>query len=960
MKKSVFVLIFLTQILLKAQCPAFTDSKINFSFNTKYACLNDTITLTSSASNLLSIDSVKYYWDTNKTYNPYNNQGNFLGAAKIRSFISNTPCSICPQIQAVFINSCNGSGDEWDNEFLLFNSGSGITANNLQIKYHINNETPIASNGSINIAPSTCSVQTPTAKLMDSILGCSSLNKIAVTPSTVIPPNSQVVFFTSSNISKAYNFSAICNSGITLYVMQSSCQRIGGAFTNNANSSSVDSTILSLSNCPSCRSVLKYSRAGLSDVDGEFAVMSSTGISSKANGSIKVNSTDPCSGPLSTFSTVPFYIDTIKVALNNPLMCGYDTLFLKSIFKVHPNSALCPNSNPISYGDTMRVILSCPVAKITGKVSICAGEKDTLIASNLTPKPASNNSYSWNNGNNTSSQIVTTAGCYKVTLSQNGCISKDSICVSVGTSPAITIKNALDSCFSVTYKSTTYYNDSTIVDTIKSASGICDSLYIKQPIHILKNDTTNISSCFTSSSTYNFYGTILNSPGTYYHVFNKTNKCDSIIKLILYQTQLLPDTTIFTCQNTTVYKSKTYNTTTTFFDTTKSVSNNVCDSIVRKVTLNINNLNPTRNTNPVLDSCISIWYKGKQYTSSTTIIDTIRTSRNCDSVITTQQIIINTNKSRTINTCIVSGSSYWFYGTSYNAPGIYTKTINNSNKCDSNITLNLQVILPNNFNKPKIIACQSYTYKGVTYTTSTNLRDTIKSLGGCDSIYQNTPLEIYTTTVMPEIKIVGCDSILFNGSVYYDSTTKQKITKSLLNPSCDSVVQPYFLLVNKKPSISIATSPQAPFSKYDKIILTAIGKGHFLWNNGDTNKILQIVLTTNSNYIVTITDSNSCINEASVLLKVENNEVFLPNAFTPNFDGNNDVFMPNFDPPVEIKSMSIFNRWGEKLYEGTGNAVAWDGKYKGEMQPSGVYVYTLEYISNGKIKVLKGSLSLIL
>jgi gliding motility-associated-like protein len=541
----------------------------------------------------------------------------------------------------------------------------------------------------------------------------------------------------------------------------------------------------------------------MSNVDGEYAEMSPTGISSKANGYVKINSADPCSGPLSTLVPIPSSIDTIKVVLNNPLMCGYDTLFLKSIFKVHPNSVLCPNSNPISFGDTMRVIMSCPMAKITGKSSMCAGGKDTLTVSNLTPKPSSNNNYNWNTGNTTNSLVVSNSGCYKVTLTQNGCTSKDSFCVTIGSTPAVTIKSSLDSCNSVTYKSKTYFKDSTLTDTIKTASGMCDSLYIKQPIHILKMDTTILKSCNSSSISYNFFGTIINTPGTYYHTINRTNNCDSIIELVY------------------------------------------------------------------------------------------------------------------------------------------------------------SILLPNSVTNPKIMACQSYTFKGITYTSNTTLKDTLKSKSGCDSLYISTPLEIYPTILNPTITISGCDSVIFNSTTYFDTASMQNSIKSILSPTCDSIIQPYFIAVNKKPSISIITSPIPPFSKYDKIVLTAVGKGRFVWNNGDTNKTFNIVLTASTTYLVTITDSNNCINDTSIYLKVENNDVFLPNAFTPNTDGTNDMFEPNYDPPVEIKSMMIFNRWGEKIYEGLGNKVAWDGKYKGEPQPSGVYVYVLEYYSQGKLKVLKGSLSLI-
>ena len=69
-------------------------------------------------------------------------------------------------------------------------------------------------------------------------------------------------------------------------------------------------------------------------------------------------------------------------------------------------------------------------------------------------------------------------------------------------------------------------------------------------------------------------------------------------------------------------------------------------------------------------------------------------------------------------------------------------------------------------------------------------------------------------------------------------------------------------------------------------------------------------------------------------------EPFVPNAFTPNGDGNNDVFMV-FGEGIGSVEVNVFNRWGEKVYESNNQFDGWNGTYKGELQNTGVFVYTV-------------------
>jgi gliding motility-associated-like protein len=87
--------------------------------------------------------------------------------------------------------------------------------------------------------------------------------------------------------------------------------------------------------------------------------------------------------------------------------------------------------------------------------------------------------------------------------------------------------------------------------------------------------------------------------------------------------------------------------------------------------------------------------------------------------------------------------------------------------------------------------------------------------------------------------------------------------------------------------------------------------------------------------------------------------VFLPNAFTPNGDGKNDIFRPVTAGNHAIKMFMIVNRWGKKVFETLDETKGWDGTFNGEDQDIGTYFYILQYKCDGKTQELKGEVILV-
>jgi len=102
-------------------------------------------------------------------------------------------------------------------------------------------------------------------------------------------------------------------------------------------------------------------------------------------------------------------------------------------------------------------------------------------------------------------------------------------------------------------------------------------------------------------------------------------------------------------------------------------------------------------------------------------------------------------------------------------------------------------------------------------------------------------------------------------------------------------------------------------------------------------------------YVLTVTAPNnpSCFDTASIRITpfIDCEEVYdIPNAFTPDADGINDSFSVLTEGLREITSFEIYNRWGQKVFEGEGLDAAWDGTIKGKPAPSDVYIYMVRII----------------
>lgn len=293
--------------------------------------------------------------------------------------------------------------------------------------------------------------------------------------------------------------------------------------------------------------------------------------------------------------------------------------------------------------------------------------------------------------------------------------------------------------------------------------------------------------------------------------------------------------------------------------------------------------------------------------------------------------------------------------------------------CDSTTILNLTVheITPISDVTNKH-ACGSFTFKGVEYHTDTVLADTLFSASGCDSVYLTMNIFVhYNEPSTYPNRIYGCDSLNFRGEVYYKDTVVADSIKTywgcdsllILNEihihhfdlemvaSADTIVAGEYVILNAQAGVPFEVSSWNPPTLFP--------------NQKEYEQTIQPSST--QTFVVQGVSDYGCIDtgkkEIVVIPLVP--DFLMPNAFSPNGDGVNDIFEPKFyhETGYVIRQFYIFNRWGELVYKLENSRVnGWNGKNSvtGKQADLGVYYYLIEVEFVNKQKVLKkGDVTLV-
>ena len=207
-----------------------------------------------------------------------------------------------------------------------------------------------------------------------------------------------------------------------------------------------------------------------------------------------------------------------------------------------------------------------------------------------------------------------------------------------------------------------------------------------------------------------------------------------------------------------------------------------------------------------------------------------------------------------------------------------------------------------------------------------------------------------------------------------DSTITYQVIGSD-NDNCFKDTGTLKIKVYKYPTVGITNGATASVIVGNSIQLNTVASADvtsYAWNPGQwlscascPNPLAKP--QENISYTVTVKNAGNCTatDDVTITLLCNDGNVFIPNTFSPNGDGANDIFYPRGRGVNSIKNFTVFNRWGQVVYQKSHVSAndpqfGWDGKLNGVNAPTDVYVYLLEVVcANNIIFPIKGNVTLV-
>ena len=269
----------------------------------------------------------------------------------------------------------------------------------------------------------------------------------------------------------------------------------------------------------------------------------------------------------------------------------------------------------------------------------------------------------------------------------------------------------------------------TYSDTLQTING-CDSVIVLT-LSVNHVATTPLSATICSNETYDFHGRDLTQAGTYSDTLQTINGCDSVIVLTLNVNPVVSTPLSATiCSNEAYdFHGRELTQAGTYSDTLQTI--NGCDSVI-VLTLSVN---PVYHDTINAEICEGSVYTENGFNESEagTYTQNLQTVNDCDSIITLN-LTVNSALTSIIDAEICEGTTYSENGFEQSEAGTYTQTLQTSNGCDSIVTLNLSM-KPNSTTTFTATVCEGtvYTENGFNASETGIYTRTMESANGCDS-----------------------------------------------------------------------------------------------------------------------------------------------------------------------------------------------------------------------------------
>jgi len=275
---------------------------------------------------------------------------------------------------------------------------------------------------------------------------------------------------------------------------------------------------------------------------------------------------------------------------------------------------------------------------------------------------------------------------------------------------------------------------------------------------------------------------------------------------------------------------------------------------------------------------------------------------------------------------------------------------------------NSDTYIENNITNSDIITCTvSSTANCLSQTSATSNAISVH-------VYNSPVVSLDHTNVLCEGSTRDLDAGNFSSYAWNDGSTAKTLTVNTPGIYYVTVADSNGCKGSDTARITSLLTQPSGFLPADSVICKDTGMllkpyntfNSYLWNTGSTNAVLPI--TASGVYWLEVTDANGCKGKASanVVIKECLSGFYIPNAFTPNKDGKNDIFQPLLFGTIKKYDFRIYNRWGQLVFHTTDINKAWDGSFSGKILNSGVFVWFCTYaLDTNPVVTKKGTVTLI-
>ncbi|MBX2877227.1 MAG: gliding motility-associated C-terminal domain-containing protein [Saprospiraceae bacterium] len=483
---------------------------------------------------------------------------------------------------------------------------------------------------------------------------------------------------------------------------------------------------------------------------------------------------------------------------------------------------------------------------------------------------------------------------------------------------------------------------------IRDLEGNCD---LTEPFElILPELQTQILENICAGEVFNFGGTLIDSDGIYWDTLSSVWGCDSIVQLQLEVSSSSVQTlTQSICAGENyAFAGALLSATGEYQDTLINALG--CDSVIHLDLMVMEEIQLY-----VSDTIC----EGSQYSFGSQVLttegvyrDTLQSAEGCDSIISIQLAVLDHSLGDTLFVSQPLGTEYNFMGNLYSSAGLYEAVLTAANGCDSTSYLALTF------------------YDPCTLPLMLNAASTAAS---CDEA-GNGQIEAIVEGAFPPYTYVLDNQFaqdspafagLFPGSYIlavedsFGCTTSTTVEVSFLDN---------FLQVDVGPDTSVFLGEQIDLEPVSLNFASA----ELVWSSDQGSvcqacPVLSITPIESTLYQLEAIDEWGCSAIDDIWVEViPPPQYYIPNAFSPNEDGINDVFQigGSIEAMDRIEGMKIFSRWGDLLFEvdgqNQGKYPSWDGFVKGKEAALGVYVYTIHWRDfRGEIQLLVGDVLLL-